>query len=92
MLVAVMLLIFTRSLEENAEVVANTVYCNGVLLLVRHRRSDDETFLFTHLFAQAVLSGAKQDSLSTISQSDIPLAYMTDQSHHFKIRVVGDLA
>lgn len=40
---------------------------------------------------QAILSGARSSSISTISQSDVPLAYMTDQSHHFKIRVVGEL-
>jgi N-methylhydantoinase A/oxoprolinase/acetone carboxylase beta subunit len=40
---------------------------------------------------QAILSGAKSNSLNIISQSDIPLAYMSDQSHHFKVRVVGEL-
>lgn len=40
---------------------------------------------------QAVLAGASEDSLTVISQSDIPLAYMVDESHHFKVRVVGNL-
>ena len=49
------------------------------------------TELLTQAKTQAVAAGANADTLAVISQSDTPLAYMTDESHHFRVRVSGEL-